>query len=49
MQRAIEKGAVTIIGNDPNKGKDNTIPQQHIKQLEKALEKANVLLWGQTP
>lgn len=44
-KKQLEKGAVTVIGIDPKKRKDNTALKQHIKQLEKALEKANVLIY----
>lgn len=45
-KKQLEKGAVTVVGIDPKKQKDNTALKQHIMQLEKALEKANVLIYG---
>jgi len=45
-KKQLEKGAVTVVGIDPKKKKDNTALKQHIIQLEKALEKANVLIYG---
>jgi hypothetical protein len=42
----LEKGAVTVVAIDPKKKNDKAALNQQIKQLEKALEKANVLIYG---
>lgn len=45
-KKKLEKGAVTIVAMDPAKKKDPAALKQQIKQLEKALEKANVMIYG---
>jgi predicted RND superfamily exporter protein len=45
-KKKLEKGAITLAVMDPRKKKDPAALKQRIKQLEKALEKANVLIYG---
>ncbi len=45
-KRTLEKGAVTLPPMQPNKRKDTPALKQRIKQLEKSLEKANVMIYG---
>jgi len=45
-KKKLEKGAVTIDAMGPTKKKDPAALKQQIKQLEKALEKANVMIYG---
>ncbi len=45
-KKKLEKGAVTVPALDPKDSKDAVALKQHIQQLEKALEKANVLIYG---
>ena len=45
-KKKLEKGAVTIVAMDPTKKKDPAALKQQIKQLEKALAKANVVIYG---
>ena len=45
-KRTLEKGAVTLPPMQPKKRKDTPALQQRIKQLEKSLEKANVMIYG---
>ena len=45
-KKKLEKGAVTVVAIDPKKKNDKAALNQQIKQLEKALEKANVLIYG---
>jgi transposase-like protein len=45
-KKKLEKGAVTIVAMDPAKKKDPAALKQQIKQLEKALEKANVMIYA---
>jgi transposase-like protein len=45
-KRTLEKGAVTLAPMQPIKGKDTSALKQRIKQLEKSLEKANVMIYG---
>ncbi len=45
-KKKLEKGAITIVGMDPKKKKDPAALKQQIRQLEKSLEKANVLIYG---
>jgi hypothetical protein len=44
-KQGLEKGAVSLPLMDP-KGTDSKALKAHIKQLEKALEKANVMIYG---
>ncbi|RXF66951.1 transposase [Noviherbaspirillum sp. ST9] len=44
-KRGLEKGAVSLPLMNPNE-KDSKALKAHIKQLEKALEKANVMIYG---
>lgn len=45
-KRTLEKGAVTLAPMQPKKRKDTPALKQRIKQLEKSLEKANVMIYG---
>jgi hypothetical protein len=45
-KKELEKGAVSVAAIDPKRKKDTAVLKQHIRQLEKALEKANVLIYG---
>jgi transposase-like protein len=45
-KKNLEKGAVTVVAIDPKKKNDKAALNQQVKQLEKALEKANVLIYG---
>lgn len=45
-KRTLEKGAVTLVPMESKKRKDTPALQQRIKQLEKSLEKANVMIYG---
>lgn len=45
-KRTLEKGAVTLEPMQPKKHKDTPALQKRIKQLEKSLEKANVMIYG---
>ena len=45
-KKNLEKGAITLATMDSKKKKDPAALKQRIKQLEKALEKANVLIYG---
>ena len=45
-KQTLEKGAVTLPPMQPKKRKDPLALQQRIKQLEKSLEKANVMIYG---
>lgn len=45
-KKKLEKGALTLDIMDPTKKNDPVAIKQRIKQLEKALEKANVLIYG---
>lgn len=45
-KKKLEKGAISVGALDPAKKKDQASLKQHILQLEKALEKANVLIYG---
>jgi transposase-like protein len=45
-KKKLEKGAVTVVAIDPKKKNDKVALNQQIKQLEKALAKANVLIYG---
>lgn len=45
-KKKLEKGAVTITAMDPTKRKDPAALKLQIKQLEKALAKANVMIYG---
>jgi transposase-like protein len=45
-KKKLEKGAISIPALDLDKKKDPAALKQHIQQLEKALEKANVLIYG---
>lgn len=44
-KKKLEKGAVSLLPMDP-KTKDSKALKARIKQLEKALEKANVMIYG---
>lgn len=44
-KKKLEKGAVSLLPMDP-KTKDSKALKVRIKQLEKALEKANVMIYG---
>lgn len=45
-KRSLEKGAITLLPMQPKKTKDTPALKQRIKQLEKSLEKANVMIYG---
>ena len=45
-KKSLEKGAVTLTPMQPEKQKDTKALKQRIKQLEKSLEKANVMIYG---
>ena len=45
-KRSLEKGAITLPPMQPKKKKDTPALKQRIKQLEKSLEKANVMIYG---
>ena len=45
-KKTLEKGAVTLAPMTPKKRKDPNALKQRIKQLEKSLEKANVMIYG---
>jgi transposase-like protein len=45
-KRSLEKGAITLPPMQPRKKKDTPALKQRIKQLEKSLEKANVMIYG---
>ena len=45
-KKKLEKGAITLATTDPKKKNDPLAIKERIKQLEKALEKANVLIYG---
>lgn len=45
-KRSLEKGAVTLPPMQSQKRKDAAALKQRIKQLEKSLEKANVMIYG---
>jgi transposase-like protein len=45
-KKKLEKGAVALKPMDKPKSKDSKVLNDRIKQLEKALEKANVLIYG---
>ncbi len=45
-KKTLEKGAVTLPPMEPKKRKDTVALTQRIKQLEKSLEKANVMIYG---
>lgn len=45
-KKSLEKGAVTLLPMEPKKKKDTAALKQRIKQLEKSLEKANVMIYG---
>ena len=45
-KKALETGAVTLPVMQPKKLKDTKALKQRIKQLEKSLEKANVMIYG---
>lgn len=45
-KKKLEKGAITLDPMDPKKKSDTAALKQRIQQLEKALEKANVLIYG---
>ncbi len=45
-KKTLEKGAVTLPAMASNKRKDSAALQLRIKQLEKSLEKANVMIYG---
>lgn len=45
-KRTLEKGAITLPPMEVNKKKDTPALKQRIKQLEKSLEKANVMIYG---
>lgn len=45
-KKKLEKGAITLAGMDLKKVKDPATLKQRIQQLEQALEKANVLIYG---
>jgi transposase-like protein len=45
-KKTLEKGAVTLPPMEPKKRKDPPALKQRIKQLEKSLEKANVMIYG---
>jgi transposase-like protein len=45
-KKTLEKGAVTLPPMQSQKRKDAAALKQRIKQLEKSLEKANVMIYG---
>ena len=45
-KKTLETGAVTLSPIQPKKLKDTKALKQRIKQLEKSLEKANVMIYG---
>jgi len=45
-KKKLEKGAITLAQMDLKGIKDPAVLKQRIEQLEKALEKANVLIYG---
>jgi len=45
-KKTLESGAVTLPPMAPKKRKDTAALKQRIKQLEKSLEKANVMIYG---
>ena len=45
-KKKLEKGAITLATMDPKKKNEIHATKQRIKQLEKALEKANILIYG---
>jgi transposase-like protein len=45
-KKTLETGAVTLPPMTPKKRKDSAALKQRIKQLEKSLEKANVMIYG---
>ena len=45
-KRSLEKGAITLPPMLPKNKKDTPALKQRIKQLEKSLEKANVMIYG---
>lgn len=45
-KKSLEKGAVTLAPMHPQKRKDTPALRKRIKQLEKSLEKANVMIYG---
>ena len=45
-KRSLEKGAITLPPMQTKKKKDTPALKQRIKQLEKSLEKANVMIYG---
>jgi transposase-like protein len=46
QKKKLEKGAVPLPKMQPRKRKDTKMLRQQIKQLEKSLEKANVMIYG---
>ena len=46
QKKKLESGAVPLPKMQPSKRKDTKDLRQQIKQLEKALEKANVMIYG---
>jgi transposase-like protein len=45
-KRTLDKGAITLPPMQAKKKKDTPALRQRIKQLEKSLEKANVMIYG---
>jgi len=45
-KKTLEKGAITLPPMQAKKKKDTPALKQRIKQLEKSLEKANVMIYG---
>jgi transposase-like protein len=45
-KKSLEKGAITLPPMQPKDKKDTPALKQRIKQLEKSLEKANVMIYG---
>jgi len=45
-KKKLEKGAVTLAAMDAKDKNDSKALKQRIKQLEKSLEKANVMIYG---
>ena len=45
-KKTLEEGAVTLAPMIPQKRKNTVALKQRIKQLEKSLEKANVMIYG---
>ncbi|MEJ7674968.1 MAG: hypothetical protein WKF59_20275 [Chitinophagaceae bacterium] len=45
-KKPLKTGAVTLSPMEPKKLKDTNALKQRIKQLEKSLEKANVMIYG---